>query len=80
MWQAKKEEQFPVVLISDEDSIGQHCTRLFGDINKSWEPLLSAALGYPQTAQMIHMGQSPQAPARPIPPCRVDEKQYRGDP
>uniref|UniRef100_A0A1B0GIF4 PH domain-containing protein n=2 Tax=Lutzomyia longipalpis TaxID=7200 RepID=A0A1B0GIF4_LUTLO len=48
MWQAKKEEQFPVVLISDEDPIGQHCTRLFGDINKSWEPLLSAALGYPQ--------------------------------
>ncbi|GAB0093728.1 uncharacterized protein DMENIID0001_089020 [Sergentomyia squamirostris] len=48
MWQAKKEDQFPVTLISDEDPIGEHCTKLFGEINKSWEPLLSAALGYPQ--------------------------------
>ncbi|XP_059619926.1 uncharacterized protein LOC132263924 [Phlebotomus argentipes] len=48
MWQAKKDDQFPVTLISDEDLVGEHCTKLFGEINKSWEPLLSAALGYPQ--------------------------------
>uniref|UniRef100_A0A6B2EHW4 Putative pleckstrin similarity domain protein n=1 Tax=Phlebotomus kandelakii TaxID=1109342 RepID=A0A6B2EHW4_9DIPT len=48
MWQVKKDEKFPVTLISDEDAIGEHCTKLFAEINKSWEPLLSAALGYPQ--------------------------------
>ncbi|XP_055613349.1 pleckstrin homology domain-containing family M member 2-like [Uranotaenia lowii] len=47
-WHLKKSDAFPASIITSEDDLYQHCAKLFLDINRSWEPLLSAALGYPQ--------------------------------
>ncbi|XP_052866979.1 uncharacterized protein LOC128273103 [Anopheles cruzii] len=48
IWHAKKREPFPAAIISRDDTVYDHCSKLFLEINRSWEPLLSAALGYPQ--------------------------------
>ncbi|XP_050089695.1 uncharacterized protein LOC126573589 [Anopheles aquasalis] len=48
IWHAKKREPFPATIINSEDVVYDHCSKLFLEINRSWEPLLSAALGYPQ--------------------------------
>lgn len=40
-------EPFPVCILSEDDPLADHCARLFRDINKSWELLVAAALGYP---------------------------------
>lgn len=48
LWQSKYDAPFPVSILKDDDLIGKHCSDLFLDINKSWDPLISAALGYPQ--------------------------------
>lgn len=39
---------FPINVLPEDDLLGQYCGNLFSDTNKSWQPLLSAALGYPQ--------------------------------
>lgn len=38
---------FPIAVLDEDDLIAEQCTILYMDINRSWEPLLSAALGYP---------------------------------
>lgn len=38
---------FPISVLDEDDVIAEQCTMLYMDINRSWEPLLSAALGYP---------------------------------
>lgn len=38
---------FPITVLDEDDIIAEQCTMLYMDINRSWEPLLSAALGYP---------------------------------
>ncbi|XP_062563082.1 uncharacterized protein LOC134226363 isoform X2 [Armigeres subalbatus] len=48
IWLTKKDEPFPASIVTSEDELYQHCSKLFVEINRSWEPLLSAALGYPQ--------------------------------
>ncbi|XP_055544179.1 uncharacterized protein LOC129729556 [Wyeomyia smithii] len=48
IWHSKKDESFPASIVTSEDEVYQHCSKLFLDINRSWEPLLSAALGFPQ--------------------------------
>ncbi|XP_065091033.1 uncharacterized protein LOC135711990 isoform X2 [Ochlerotatus camptorhynchus] len=48
IWLTKKDDPFPVSIVTSEDDLYQHCSKLFLEINRSWEPLLSAALGYPQ--------------------------------
>ncbi|XP_035899856.1 uncharacterized protein LOC118506597 isoform X2 [Anopheles stephensi] len=48
IWHTKKNEAFPASIISSDDAVYDHCSKLFLEINRSWEPLLSAALGYPQ--------------------------------
>lgn len=41
-------DQFPLVVAADEEDPGaEQCTKLFTNINKMWEPLVSAAMGYP---------------------------------
>uniref|UniRef100_A0A182R1J7 PH domain-containing protein n=1 Tax=Anopheles funestus TaxID=62324 RepID=A0A182R1J7_ANOFN len=47
IWHTKKNEAFPASIISSDDAVYDHCSKLFLEINRSWEPLLSAALGYP---------------------------------
>uniref|UniRef100_A0A182VQY9 PH domain-containing protein n=1 Tax=Anopheles minimus TaxID=112268 RepID=A0A182VQY9_9DIPT len=47
IWHTKKSEAFPASIISSDDAVYDHCSKLFLEINRSWEPLLSAALGYP---------------------------------
>jgi hypothetical protein len=45
----QKHAEFPLTTISAiDDTVGEHCENLFIDINRSWEPLMTAALGYPQ--------------------------------
>lgn len=39
---------FPLSILPEDDFIASHGSQLFNSLNKSWEPLLSAALGYPQ--------------------------------
>lgn len=39
---------FPIDILHPVDSIGQQCSQLFVEINKSWDPMISVALGYPQ--------------------------------
>lgn len=43
-------EEFPLQRVADEggDSFAEHCTRLFTEINRMWDPLVTAALGYPK--------------------------------
>ncbi|KAJ6636173.1 Pleckstrin likey domain-containing family M member 2 [Pseudolycoriella hygida] len=48
MWQSKNNAPFPISILPDSDPIGKQCSDLFIDLNKSWDPLISAALGYPQ--------------------------------
>ncbi|EAT35064.1 AAEL012744-PA [Aedes aegypti] len=48
IWLTKKDEPFPASIVISQDDLYQHCSKLFLEINRSWEPLLSAALGYPQ--------------------------------
>ncbi|XP_037036951.1 uncharacterized protein LOC119074782 [Bradysia coprophila] len=48
MWQSKNNAPFPISILPDNDPIGKQCSDLFFDLNKSWDPLISAALGYPQ--------------------------------
>lgn len=51
VWRAKTKdvEEFPLQrIIEEEDPFGEHCTKLFTDINKMWDPLVTAALGYPK--------------------------------
>uniref|UniRef100_A0A182N5Y5 PH domain-containing protein n=1 Tax=Anopheles dirus TaxID=7168 RepID=A0A182N5Y5_9DIPT len=48
IWHTKKRESFPASIIGSDDAVYDHCSKLFLEINRSWEPLLSAALGYPQ--------------------------------
>lgn len=43
-----QDASFPISTISLDSAIGRHCGELFSDLNRSWEPLLTAALGYPQ--------------------------------
>uniref|UniRef100_A0A336MZ84 CSON007219 protein n=1 Tax=Culicoides sonorensis TaxID=179676 RepID=A0A336MZ84_CULSO len=40
-------EEFPLSILSEDDPLADHCSRLFRDINKSWELLVAAAFGYP---------------------------------
>ncbi|XP_013119554.2 serine-rich adhesin for platelets isoform X1 [Stomoxys calcitrans] len=47
LWQAKNNDLFPICVLDEDDIIAEQCTMLYMDINRSWEPLLSAALGYP---------------------------------
>ncbi|XP_053671270.1 uncharacterized protein LOC128721533 [Anopheles nili] len=48
IWHTKKRDAFPASIVSSDDPVYDHCSKLFLEINRSWEPLLSAALGYPQ--------------------------------
>uniref|UniRef100_A0A1Q3FD37 Putative pleckstrin similarity domain protein n=1 Tax=Culex tarsalis TaxID=7177 RepID=A0A1Q3FD37_CULTA len=48
IWHSKKEDPFPASIMTSGDELYQHCSKLFLEINRSWEPLLTAALGYPQ--------------------------------
>lgn len=43
-----QDSPFPISNLTDADPIGKHCSDLFVDINRSWDPLISAALGYAQ--------------------------------
>lgn len=43
-----KDSVFPLSILADDDAVGSHCSDLFMDINKSWDSLISAALGYAQ--------------------------------
>lgn len=43
-----QDTSFPISTISLDDAIGRHCGELFADLNRAWEPLLTASLGYPQ--------------------------------
>ncbi|KAH8311259.1 hypothetical protein KR044_005261 [Drosophila immigrans] len=47
LWQAKNNDLFPITILDDDDTLAEQCTMLYLDINRAWEPLLSAALGYP---------------------------------
>ncbi|XP_055848213.1 uncharacterized protein LOC129913510 isoform X2 [Episyrphus balteatus] len=47
LWQAKNNDLFPITVLDEDDSVSEQCTALYMDIQRSWEPLLSAALGYP---------------------------------
>ncbi|XP_053969439.1 uncharacterized protein LOC128871596 [Anastrepha ludens] len=47
LWQAKNNDLFPITVLDEEDLIAEQCTMLYMDINRAWEPLLSAAMGYP---------------------------------
>ncbi|KAM8706112.1 hypothetical protein ACLKA7_010403 [Drosophila subpalustris] len=47
LWQAKNNDLFPITILDDDDTLVEQCTMLYLDINRAWEPLLSAALGYP---------------------------------
>ncbi|TDG46963.1 hypothetical protein AWZ03_006667 [Drosophila navojoa] len=47
LWQAKNNDLFPITILDDDETIAEQCTMLYLDINRAWEPLLSAALGYP---------------------------------
>ncbi|XP_037955869.1 uncharacterized protein LOC119686490 isoform X2 [Teleopsis dalmanni] len=47
LWQSKNNDLFPITVLDEDDLIAEQCTMLYIDINRSWEPLLSAALGYP---------------------------------
>ncbi|XP_055923478.1 uncharacterized protein LOC129953945 isoform X2 [Eupeodes corollae] len=47
LWQAKNNDLFPITVLDEDDTISEQCTALYMDIQRSWEPLLSAALGYP---------------------------------
>ncbi|EDV94862.1 uncharacterized protein LOC6567767 isoform X2 [Drosophila grimshawi] len=47
LWQAKNNDLFPITILDDDETLAEQCTMLYLDINRAWEPLLSAALGYP---------------------------------
>ncbi|XP_017463464.1 PREDICTED: uncharacterized protein LOC108356870 isoform X1 [Rhagoletis zephyria] len=47
LWQAKNNDLFPITVLDEDDLIAEQCTMLYMDINRAWEPLLSAAMGYP---------------------------------
>ncbi|CAD6996187.1 unnamed protein product [Ceratitis capitata] len=47
LWQSKNNDLFPITVLDEDDLIAEQCTMLYMDINRAWEPLLSAALGYP---------------------------------
>ncbi|XP_017849255.1 uncharacterized protein LOC108604340 isoform X2 [Drosophila busckii] len=47
LWQAKNNDLFPITIMDDEEPLAEKCTMLYLDINRAWEPLLTAALGYP---------------------------------
>uniref|UniRef100_A0A1A9WRX8 PH domain-containing protein n=1 Tax=Glossina brevipalpis TaxID=37001 RepID=A0A1A9WRX8_9MUSC len=47
LWQAKNNDLFPITVLDEDDLVAEQCTTLYMEINRSWEPLLSAALGYP---------------------------------
>ncbi|XP_050341084.1 uncharacterized protein LOC126767648 isoform X2 [Bactrocera neohumeralis] len=47
LWQAKNNDLFPITVLDEDDLIAEQCTTLYMDINRAWEPLLSAAMGYP---------------------------------
>lgn len=50
VWRAKTKDvsEFPLQRVDVEDTFAEHCTKLFMDINKMWDPLVAAALGYPK--------------------------------
>uniref|UniRef100_W4VRD0 Putative dual specificity protein kinase splb n=1 Tax=Corethrella appendiculata TaxID=1370023 RepID=W4VRD0_9DIPT len=48
VWHGKQTKPFPISVVNSDDIINEHCSKLFNEINRSWEPLLTAALGYPQ--------------------------------
>lgn len=52
VWRIKTKdvEEFPLQRVVDDgqDTFAEHCTKLFTDINKMWDPLVTAALGYPK--------------------------------
>lgn len=50
VWRARtKEKEFPLQqVVENGDSMAEHCTKLFMDINRVWDPLVTAALGYPK--------------------------------
>ncbi|CAO1401335.1 unnamed protein product [Diamesa hyperborea] len=48
LWHSKKDTPFPVIVVANEDEIVEHCTKLFSELHHSWDPLLTASLGYPQ--------------------------------
>lgn len=43
-----KSATFPLSTLSPDDPIAMHGSQLFKQLNNSWEPLITAALGYPQ--------------------------------
>ncbi|XP_030374051.1 uncharacterized protein LOC115623711 [Scaptodrosophila lebanonensis] len=47
LWQSKNNDLFPITILDDDEALAEQCTTLYFDINRAWEPLLSAALGYP---------------------------------
>ncbi|EDW59671.2 uncharacterized protein prd1 isoform X2 [Drosophila virilis] len=47
LWQSKNNDLFPITILDDDETLAEQCTVLYLDINRAWEPLLSAALGYP---------------------------------
>ncbi|XP_023035902.1 uncharacterized protein LOC6651248 [Drosophila willistoni] len=47
LWQAKNNDLFPITVMDDEEALSERCTALYTEINRGWEPLLTAALGYP---------------------------------
>lgn len=51
VWRARTKAvaEFPLQrVVEGEDSLADHCTKLFTDINRMWDPLVAAALGYPK--------------------------------
>lgn len=52
VWRVKTNEDgaaFPLHrVVEGEDTMAEHCTKLFTDINRMWDPLVTAALGYPK--------------------------------
>ncbi|XP_067614466.1 uncharacterized protein prd1 isoform X2 [Eurosta solidaginis] len=47
LWRTKNNDLFPITVLDEDDLIAEECTLLYMDINRAWEPLLTAALGYP---------------------------------
>lgn len=51
VWRARTGDvtEFPLHrVVEGEDSLAEHCTKLFADINRMWDPLVTAALGHPK--------------------------------
>lgn len=52
VWRAKTKErdvEFPLQRLGEaEDTLAEHCTKLFTEMNRMWDPLVAAALGYPK--------------------------------